>query len=599
MVNMNAADDKQSCNKPNKINRTNGDTVACSSKICTSTENSEVLPQKLNGTSQQSINCNKHPITNGAFSRVNPVPCGVTSCSGSAGPSSAVKHSIPASNGNPENGQSTDENGSLPRNSIIGDSDGRTKENHRAAVDYDGCSSSEDEECCIYTYKGDSNQMADLPSTFFRLDLMPFRPNGDSRDSSPDMDYLEMDFDPGPSNDHYSSESSECVEEIEEERLAVEALMIEVPVERDPTPEVDVNPPTPLSPLSTPSPVWGPRPQSSHQQDPCPPGLLWSPPLSPGQPPQTVEATETETQQPSYCYCIANKLASICIDENFNEGDAGTMVWKDQEAREKQVSQIGVSACGATAVINTLLALDVPFSTSSVKLHVATRLRAESAPLVEYLMSRSNAGATHVDLIRGLHSVSQDLVYARFFHMYPQRSISLVSWLSHWIRRGAVPIVTVNPQRGLRAGGGEQVPDAWHHQMVHGVSARGVHLTNPLEVQTEARLWPQLASPSELRVRRDDVVSRWTPDTLLHPLIHPSLPLWRRLNVLGQVVNVVRESHGGGSSSRSQPTAHVTIPASYSSGVTIVLLRTNSAYDELRLAPELPVDPFAYTSTSR
>ncbi|KAG8245301.1 hypothetical protein J6590_005614 [Homalodisca vitripennis] len=276
---MNAADDKKSCNKPNKINRTNSDTV-CSSIMCTTAENNEVplLPQKLNGTSQP--NCNKHPITNGAYSKVNSVSCSVTSCSGSDGPSCTIKNAT-ASNGNPQNRQSDSnfkDNYGLPmRNSTKGESNAcniqrPSKVNERSVFDYDGYSSSEDEECCIYTYKGDSNQMADLPSSFFRLDFMPSRPNGNSRNSSPDMDYLEMDFDPGPSNDHCSSSSSECNEEREEERLAVEALMLEVPVERDPTPEPDVNPPTPLSPLSTPSPVWGPRPQSSQDQ-PCPPEI--------------------------------------------------------------------------------------------------------------------------------------------------------------------------------------------------------------------------------------------------------------------------------------------------------------------------------------
>lgn len=31
------------------------------------------------------------------------------------------------------------------------------------------------------------------------------------------------------------------------------------------------------------------------------------------------------------------------------------MIWKESEAREKQATQIGTSACGATAVINTLV----------------------------------------------------------------------------------------------------------------------------------------------------------------------------------------------------------------------------------------------------
>lgn len=74
------------------------------------------------------------------------------------------------------------------------------------------------EDGCIYTYRG-GEHLADLPSSFFSLDMglpldrhLPIPHNyavqqqaagnqreGGSRASSPDMDFLEMDFDPGPS----------------------------------------------------------------------------------------------------------------------------------------------------------------------------------------------------------------------------------------------------------------------------------------------------------------------------------------------------------------------------------------------------------------
>lgn len=74
------------------------------------------------------------------------------------------------------------------------------------------------EDGCIYTYRG-GEHLADLPSSFFSLDMglpldkhLPMLPNypvaqqagpnpreQNSRASSPDMDFLEMDFDPGPS----------------------------------------------------------------------------------------------------------------------------------------------------------------------------------------------------------------------------------------------------------------------------------------------------------------------------------------------------------------------------------------------------------------
>lgn len=36
---------------------------------------------------------------------------------------------------------------------------------------------------------------------------------------------------------------------------------------------------------------------------------------------------------------------------------------------------------------------------------------------------------------------------------------------------GAVPIATLNLQRGVKPGW--TIPDAWHHQMIYGVSSKG------------------------------------------------------------------------------------------------------------------------------
>ena len=40
------------------------------------------------------------------------------------------------------------------------------------------------------------------------------------------------------------------------------------------------------------------------------------------------------------------------------------------------------------------------------------------------------------------------------------------------VASGAVAIVTLNLQQGVPEG--HEVPDAWHHQMVYGVSPKGV-----------------------------------------------------------------------------------------------------------------------------
>lgn len=95
-----------------------------------------------------------------------------------------------------------------------------------------------------------------------------------------------------------------------------------------------------------------------------------------------------------------------------------------------------------------------------------------------------------------------------------------------------IPIATINLQKGVGSEG--TIPDVWHHQMVFGVGPRGIYLTNPLECIPEKALMVQLCSPPVLKIRRADILSRWTPSTDLRPLIkHPDLR-WKRMNVLGK-----------------------------------------------------------------
>ena len=112
------------------------------------------------------------------------------------------------------------------------------------------------------------------------------------------------------------------------------------------------------------------------------------------------------------------------------------MIWTERQATLRQVLQIGTSACGATALINVLLALDRPVAPEEVSAAVTTRLRAESAPLVDYLVSRSVAGSSHDDLIAGVQKITSGTVTARFFHMFPKRAVQLTRWLAKWIQAG-------------------------------------------------------------------------------------------------------------------------------------------------------------------
>ena len=161
---------------------------------------------------------------------------------------------------------------------------------------------------------------------------------------------------------------------------------------------------------------------------------------------------------------------------------------------------------------------------------------------------------------------------------------------------GAVPIATLNLQKG-KVRPGQTIPDSWHHQMIFGVGpgrfgTPRIYLTNPLESIDQDSFRDQLCSPSELLIRRNDVLQRWkvpkedgtltSPNSDLQILCEQSDERWDHYNVLGQVVNIIREeqfqkrslqqqqqlqqqhsNNGGGNQSNTQYKQHIKIPADY------------------------------------
>ncbi|XP_028158134.1 uncharacterized protein LOC114351216 [Ostrinia furnacalis] len=188
-------------------------------------------------------------------------------------------------------------------------------------------------------------------------------------------------------------------------------------------------------------------------------------------------------------------------------------------------------------------------------------------------------------ILMGIQRASDGLVTARFFPTYPERAVSLSHWLADWISLGAVPIVTLNLQVGCEG----EIPDAWHHQMVFGVSAEGVYLCNPVECVPESTLWPRLTSPSVLLVRTRDVLSRFTASTDLSPLMFVPDRRFHTFNVLGQVANVIREWRSTGWSEHGTRTRHVRLPCAYTAGVTLAALTGSEAHRRLVHAAQLPI----------
>nr|XP_043871357.1 uncharacterized protein LOC122760320 isoform X2 [Solea senegalensis] len=276
----------------------------------------------------------------------------------------------------------------------------------------------------------------------------------------------------------------------------------------------------------------------------------------------------------------------VCgADEDEAGGANGrAMLWSIQEALERQTLQIGTSACGATAVVDALKALGVDVAPEEADRCVQTRLRRIESPLPDYLLSRSEAGATHAQLIAGAVEASKGKVTGRFFHLHPRRQVNLVPWLARWLRKGAVPVATMNMQ--LAVPEGDEVPDAWHHQLIFGVAPNAVFMTNPLDVVSEEEVHQRLCSESALLVRREDVLQRLTPESCLSSFIESQTdPRWKALDVEGQVKQMVREEE---QEQEGPVLTHIRIPAAYSSGVTLFALQQSHLGQELINAPELP-----------
>lgn len=263
------------------------------------------------------------------------------------------------------------------------------------------------------------------------------------------------------------------------------------------------------------------------------------------------------------------------------------MIWSEYEAYLLQVKQIGMSACGQTAVLNLLKAFELGAEKEDVCSTIQVNLRKEKASVADYLESRAVAGTTAEDLLCGVEHLTKGEIRGRFFATWPPRKVQLLTWLSYWMKQGAVPIATLNLQQGVKQ---QQIPDAWHHQMVYGVGPRGVYLTNPLEIVSEDTMLQQLTSDSVLLVRRQDVVSRFQPSASLAPLLHQADPRWCTMNVLGQVVNVLREHNMPSVPGyRAQVTSHIRIPAVYRAGITLFVKYNSAEWKSLCSAADFPL----------
>ncbi|XP_011168070.1 uncharacterized protein LOC105201663 isoform X2 [Solenopsis invicta] len=497
---------------------------------------------------------------------------------------------------------------------------------------------SDGEDYCIYTYKGNDDVIHLDQQEELNQDHVGNREaegQNHSGRSSPEMDFLEMDFDPGPSCELDTGDSdlasiNEDIQNIALDNIEQDPVLndlssgkvvsrqglVAIPLTTKQTVQ-HVNHTTfqqctsnqctvEQSAKSTYSAPWMPSTSAGtgrwdsatlYRNTGCPVRESYGYHSTSGDLISPGDNRDSDSE-----LWVDSSTASLPDNSNLNARKENelcnerldglppvekVMLWSEQEATMKQVTQIGTSACGATSAINALLALNISFSLEVLVKGVNTRLRELGVPLPRYLVSRSVAGATHKDIARGISLSTNGAAITKFFAFYPERKVSLSHWLHYWISKGAAPIATLNLQH---CGEGCDIPDAWHHQMIFGVGQAGIYLTNPLECLPEQLLWHQLVSPSILLIRKTDVLAHWNENTDLMPLATMDQK-WRKLNVLGQVVNMIRESM----SQRKQPNStttgatHIRIPASYQAGITLVMCADSAAATELLHAEQLPL----------
>ncbi|XP_060876833.1 uncharacterized protein LOC132949778 [Metopolophium dirhodum] len=426
--------------------------------------------------------------------------------------------------------------------------------------------SDSDNDSCIYTYRGDRQEPA--------IENLPM----DDRSASPLMDYLEMDFEPEPTVNNVS-EDEEITEPMANNANDAMLLLKDLIASANPNlreNHLNVRNNGTREPIIIPNQV--PRLSFSSSNVPVLHFRTTNLPVCKEDRNRCMRRNSDTTE-------VCQKMKKMRVDDLTWIKE---MIWSEKEAAQFQVNQIGVSACGATAVVNTLLALRTQFNLDRIVQIIGTRLRDETAPLVPYLESRAVAGCMPQDLVRTLETVTDSHVSARFFATHQYLDLQLAPWLATWIKKGAVPILTLNLQR-VDASSPSLVPDSWHHQMVYGVSYNPlrpefaqIYLTNPLSISSLESLVPQLISPSSLMIKRADILSRWTPQTDLMSLATHPCRLWHRFNVLGQVVNLLREEK-----ENVKFTDHIVIPANYKSGITLAMKTSSNFCHELKSVPEL------------
>jgi hypothetical protein len=281
----------------------------------------------------------------------------------------------------------------------------------------------------------------------------------------------------------------------------------------------------------------------------------------------------------------------------YSGGDSFVGCWTLAEAQQAAVEQIAASGCGATAVATVLRALLPPHElarhTMEALLAASTlRVRANDAPLPQYLASRAVAGCTGQEIVDAISVLEPRRVACEFLPTFHGRSAAassepsgtfsiqgradIIEWLYEVFcsSRSGGNRVCVVATLNLQLLGN----DAWHHQLVFGVDRRSrrIFCCNPIGAYDEATFVACLSTPSILRVRAADVRLRAHRSPTEGGPVDDSVydrPEWRTAHVREQVEACCATDAG-----HSMPDHHdladfgphdVHIPAVYECGLSV------------------------------
>ncbi|CAF0984747.1 unnamed protein product [Adineta steineri] len=278
------------------------------------------------------------------------------------------------------------------------------------------------------------------------------------------------------------------------------------------------------------------------------------------------------------------------VDEAVRDVERHVMLWDDEHAR-----QIDTQSSLQQIVQYFQLNIDINQDQQSRILSIRKEL------LLDYLQYRSETDISASDLHENLLQYPEysSRIHCRFFPFWPPRDVDLLQWLSHWIKQGALPIAIMNMDHTYsQRSNYSNTISSWQHRIIYGVEPRAIYLMNPIQMQSPQQVYEQLTIDSITYITRHEIVQRYNQSPMcLTPLAINnnksrlfSDTRWRTMNVLGQVVNVLREDRQlHENETRNIPyrptVTHVRIPSTCSSGILIF----SKDYNQLLNAIDLPL----------